>query len=270
MLQVHIGKLLAAAGCFLTAFLWSTDAFTASGIAPVANERNDLLQITVHRIIMEPTSNDPVVLLADSQKQRALFIGIGFNEARAIYSEMKGIKFRRPLTHDLLEEIIRRTSGKIRHIVITQLKEKTYYAMIEMEIGKSIAQIDARPSDSLVLALKFKAPIYVSKSLFKEMALPLGGQAEIGEQYGLILQDLTPSLAQYFSYDSTEGVFVSEVRKGSRAEKDGIKIGDIFVEIEDQKIEDMFSMKEALKSGISLKARIFRESQFSTITLDLE
>ena len=270
MRQVRTFRLLAAAGCLLTTFLWSTEAFTAEGLPPVAKAHKDLLQVTVYRIIMEPTSNDPVVLLTDSQKQRALFIGIGFNEARAIYSEMEGIKFWRPLTHDLLEKIIRRTSGKIHHIVITQLKEKTYYAIIEMEIGGSITQIDARPSDSLVLALKFEAPIYVSESLFKEMALPFDGQTEIDEQYGLILQDLTPSLAQYFSYDSTKGVFVSEVRKGSRAEKDGVKTGDIFVEIEDLKIEDVLSMIEALQSGISVKARIFRESQFSTITLHLE
>ena len=102
------------------------------------------------------------------------------------------------------------------------------------------------------------------------MALPFDGQTEIDEQYGLILQDLTPSLAQYFSYDSTKGVFVSDVRKGSRAEKDGIKIGDIFIEIEDQKIEDVISMKDALQSRISVNARIFRESQFNTITLHLE
>jgi len=270
MFKNRLLQLFAMAGFLLISCLWPAESVLSESYMLVAGEDANLLPVTVHRIILDPATKDPVVLLVDSLKQRALFIGIGFNEARAIYSEMQGIKFRRPLTHDLLENIIRRTNARLRHIVITKMQEEIYYATIEMKIGSSIEQIDARPSDSIVLALKFKAPIYVREKLFKELSLPLDKKPQIGEQYGVLLQDLTPSLAEYFSYHSTNGALVSEVRKGSQAQQDGIEAGDILVEIDDKKIKDVLSMKDVFKRGMSVKARIFRSARFITLTLHLE
>jgi S1-C subfamily serine protease len=137
-----------------------------------------------------------------------------------------------------------------------------------MERGGSLVEIDARPSDSIVMALKFKAPIFVSKALFRDMAIPLKEQKKIEEQYGLTLQELTPSLAESFSFGSTRGVLVSDVRKGSRAEKDGIERGDIFVEVGGQTVDGVMFMKDALaKSKTDVGARIFRKAHFLSITL---
>jgi bifunctional DNase/RNase len=247
---------------------WLSGNIVAEEFKPVAFKQKEVLEVKVYRLIIDPTSKQPVVFLADSLEERALLIWIGPFEANAIYSELEGIKNRRPSTHDLLERIIQKANEKIRKIVITHQQDGIYYATISLEKAGSLVEIDARPSDSIVMALKFKAPIFVSKTLFKDMSIPLGDQKEIEEQYGLTLQDLTPSLAQSFAFGSTHGVLVSDVRKGSRAEKDGVERGDIFVEIGGRNVENMISFKDALEQNKDpVQARIFRKAHFLSITL---
>jgi bifunctional DNase/RNase len=271
MSPIKTKKLLAFLGVGLIVSIWPFEKTLVRGIALSSLQQHDLLQVKVHRLIVDPNSKQPVVSLSDDQEERALFIWIDFFEARAIYSEINGIKHRRPLTHDLLEQIIQKVEGKIHHIVITHTKENIYYATLVIEREDSLVEIDARPSDSIVMALKFNAPIFVSKALFKDLALPVSKQTEVEEEYGLTLQDLTPSLAKYLSFESDRGVLVSSVRKGSRADKDGIEEGDIFVEIAGQNIADVLSMKDALaKVKTSVKARVFRKTRFLSITLHPE
>lgn len=228
----------------------------------------NLLQVQVYRLIIDPKSEKPVVILADGNGEQALMIWIDYFEARAIYMERQGVDFKRPLTHDLLERLIQKTHSKINKVIITHVEENTYYAVIELDIDGSSVRIDARPSDSIVMALKFKAPIFVSKKLFKEMAVALEKQLDISEKYGLSIQNLTPDLSEYFSFESTTGVLVTDVRNGSGAEKDGVKNGDIFVSIEDQGVEDVISFRKNLAQGqASIKAKIFRNRQFLIIQL---
>jgi S1-C subfamily serine protease len=159
----------------------------------------------------------------------------------------------------------------VRHIVISHVKENIYYATIVMEKEGSIIEIDARPSDSIALALKFKAPIFVTKTLFENMAISLEEQNDLMEQYGLTLQNLTPALAQYFSLGSTAGVLVAKVREGSSAEKDGIKSGDIIVEVEGRAIENRQMIKGLVtKSMTAARVKIFRKTGFIYLTLHLK
>ena len=228
----------------------------------------NLLQVKVHRLIIDPKSEKPVVILADGNEKQALMIWIDYFEARAIYMERQGVDFKRPLTHDLLERLIQKTDSKINKVIITHVKENTYYAVIELDIDGSSVRIDARPSDSIVMALKFKTPIFVSKKLYKEMAVALEEQPDISEKYGLSIQNLTPDLSGYFSFESTTGVLVTDVRNGSGAEKDGVKNGDIFVSLEDQGVEDVISFRKNLVQGQApIKAKIFRNRQFLIIQL---
>jgi bifunctional DNase/RNase len=261
-------RFLATAGLCLAASIWPSAQTMAEGFTPVTLEQKELLQVTVHQLSLDPIGKQPVVVLADSLEERALLIWIDFFAANAIRLEIQGIKHGRPLTHDLLERIIQQTNGKIHRVVITHFKKDIYYARIEVERGGSLVKIDARPSDAIIMALKFKAPIFVSKALFRDMAVPLEEHKEIEEQYGLTLQDLTPSLAECFSFSSTRGVLVSDVRKGSPAEKDRIERGDIFVELGGQSVEDVMFMKDALaKSRTAVQARIFRKAHYLSITL---
>ncbi len=251
--------------------LWVAVLSRANAEVQEALPEKELIQVSLHQLAVDPASQQPVVLLTDADGRRALFIWIGPAEARAIYSEQQGVRHARPLTHDLIERIIQKVNGKIRRIVITHTRENVYYATIVMEKEGGLIEIDARPSDSIVLALKFKSPIFVTKTLFEEMSLPIPARGEIQHEYGLTLQELTLDLAQYLSFESEKGVLVSGVRKGSRAERDGIENGDIIVAIGDQTIEDVVSLIDALaKSQSQVRARIFRKTRFLTLSLHLK
>lgn len=268
MLKERTIRFLVTAGLLFAVSICYFVETAAERFTPIGFEQNELLQVKVHLLGVDSTNKQPLVFLADSLEKHALPICIGLFEANAIYSEIQGIKHRRPLTHDLLENIMQKANGKIHRVIITHHKEGIYYATIEMDKEGSLVEIDARPSDSIVMALKFKAPIFVSKSLFRDMAIPLAGQKEIEEQYGLTLQELTDALADYFSFGSKRGVLISDVHKGSRAEKDGIKRGDIFVEVGGQRVESVISLKDALiRSSAAVQAKIFRKAQFLSITL---
>jgi hypothetical protein len=262
-----LGLIVTIGLCFAAFINPLGEAGAGMDLSP-GSEKSKLLPVTVYRLILDPVSQHPVVILADSVEERALPIWIDSFEANAIHSEMEGIKHRRPLTHDLLERIIQKTRATIHQIVITQLKENIYYAKIRMEVAGTFTEIDARPSDSIVVALKFKAPLFVSRDLFKDKAMPLAEEKKIEEHYGLTLQNLTPSLSQAFSFDSTEGTLVSDVRQGSPAEQDGLERGDIFVAVDEGPVDDVTSVRFALEKGkTSVTARIYRKGRFLAVSL---
>ena len=239
--------------------------------APPVVENKSLIRVNVHQLVVDPSSRQPVVTLSDSDEKRALFIWIGLPEARAIYSELEGVEHQRPLTHDLLENIILKSKGEIHRIVITHSRENVYFATIVLQREDDHIEIDARPSDALVMALKFNAPVYVARDLFQKMSLPLESRTDREESYGLSLQELTPDLAKYLSYESKKGIMVSGVRKGSQAEIDGLMTGDIMVEIDGRIVEDLpffLHTLEEIKS--SLKAKVYRNGRYLTITVQPE
>jgi len=261
-------RFLVTVGLLLSVLISLCGDTVANEFIPVSLEKEQLLQVKVHQVFLEPERNVPVVILADPLEERGLLIWIGFLEANAISSEMQSISHRRPLTHDLLEKIILKANLRIQRVVITHIKEGIYYATILIEGGESLMEIDARPSDSIIMALKFRAPIYVSENLFRERSIPLAEPKEMEKDYGLTFQELTPSLAQVFSFGSKNGILVSDVRKGSRAEKDGIERGDIFVEAGERPIEDVMSMRDVLrKTKDAVQVKVFRKGHFMTITL---
>ena len=235
---------------------------TAMAFKKTAFSSGQLLRVKVYNLIVDPETRQPLVILSDEREKRGMPIWIGFFEANAINSEMQGIEHPRPLTHDLLASVIQKARLKIHRIIITHLKENTYYATIFMGISGSLVEIDARPSDSIATALKFNAPIFVSQSLFNKAAFPLSEQGGGYEEYGLTFQDLTPALAKAFEFGSTRGILVSHVRKGSQAEKDGLERGDIVYEMEGAPVENATSMREALeKDDLPLEVKIFRRGQ---------
>jgi bifunctional DNase/RNase len=234
-------------------------------------EKTELIPVTVYQLVVDPTSRQPVVTLTDEGEKRALFIWIGMVEARAIYSELEDIEPQRPLTHDLLAEVILKSQGEIRRIVVTHTRDNTYFASIFLQRADKLIEIDARPSDALVLALKFDAPVYVSRDLFENMSLPLESRKDGDEFYGLSLQELTPDLANYLALESGKGAMVSGVQKGSRAAMDGLRIGDIIVEIEGRIVEDPAFFEKAFKaSKRPLSLKVHRNNRFMTLTVHPE
>lgn len=109
-----------------------------------------------------------VVVLEDVEKTRLVPIWIGVNEGNAIALEMQGEKFPRPLTHDLIVNMLEAVGAKIKQIVISDLRESSYYALIDIEAQGKTFSIDARPSDSLALAVRVKCPIFIDEKVLKK------------------------------------------------------------------------------------------------------
>jgi bifunctional DNase/RNase len=124
-----------------------------------------MVQVRVAHLGLDRTSNTPVVILQENEGQRVLPIWIGPAEASAIAMELAGVKFSRPLTHDLLKQVIVGLGAELRKVIITQVKDNTYFAELHIYRGDTVIQIDARPSDSIALALRLKAPIFTSDTL---------------------------------------------------------------------------------------------------------
>jgi bifunctional DNase/RNase len=127
-----------------------------------------LVQMKVWKLALDERTDTPVVILQETSGKRILPIWIGQAEARAIAMELAKQKFQRPLTHDLMKTIIQGLGARIRKVTIGDLKDNTFYAKLFVEKDDEIIGIDARPSDSIALALRTKAPIYVADELLRD------------------------------------------------------------------------------------------------------
>ena len=125
-----------------------------------------MIEAKIDGLAMDLVSNSPVVVLAAKDLDKVLPIWIGHNEAWAIAMEISGVGSKRPLTHDLFSATIEAMGGKLDKIEITELKEQTFYARLFISIDGKNIDIDARPSDSIALALKSGSPIFVNEELF--------------------------------------------------------------------------------------------------------
>ncbi|HEX7878442.1 MAG TPA: bifunctional nuclease family protein [Candidatus Eisenbacteria bacterium] len=130
-----------------------------------------MIQVKVTGLIIDDTSKSPVVILQELEGERYLPIWIGPFEAQAIANELQGKKFPRPLTHDLLFSAVNSLKAVVQRIVISDLKEKTFFASIILEKGGEVVSLDARPSDSIALAVRAKSPIFVAEKVFDGEAL---------------------------------------------------------------------------------------------------
>ncbi len=261
------GKLERVVGiCLLEGFLLA--GISAAPFAQAAAP-GDLVPAKVLRLGLDPNSGAPVVFLGDPGEERALPIWIGPCEANALNSEMEGTKPPRPLTHDLTGNIIGKLKAKIQKVIITHAKDGIYYATIVIEREGSLVEVDARPSDSIVLAQKTGCPIFISRTLYNEHTVALREKGA-EEAYGLTVQELNPSLAASFSFPSTQGVLVSDVRAGSQAEKDGFQRGNILVEAAGEKISDVKAFRKALSAKTPVKVKVFYQGNTISRTLNLK
>jgi len=125
-------------------------------------------EVKINGLALDMTTNSPVVILAPLDSDQLLLpIWIGHYEAWAIGMELSGLSSKRPLTHDLLKSTIESLGGKIKKVEITKLVNQTFYAKIYIELNGKVKEVDARPSDSIALALKAGVSIYVADELFQ-------------------------------------------------------------------------------------------------------
>jgi hypothetical protein len=124
-----------------------------------------LVSVTVHSIGLDPASNTPLVILKESGGPRALPIWIGSAEALAINLALEGVVLERPLTHDLIKSMLDGLGAKVEKIVITELKGSTFFAQIMLRSDGRLMAVDARPSDSIAIALRTSSPIFVDEEV---------------------------------------------------------------------------------------------------------
>ncbi|KXK13654.1 MAG: ACR protein [Chloroflexi bacterium OLB15] len=130
-----------------------------------------MIEVVIDSIRMSLMSQYRVVILKDSNSDRYLPIWIGPCEADAITIELNEMPPQRPLTHDLLKSIIREMGGRVVHIFISDLRGDVYYARIVVDVNGKELEIDSRPSDALALAVRVKAPIFVSESVMEHASI---------------------------------------------------------------------------------------------------
>lgn len=142
-----------------------------------------MVEVRVAHLGLDRKTNAPVVILQEKGGERVLPIWIGPGEAQAIAMELAGMKYPRPLTHDLIKQIIIGLGGELRRVLITTVKENTYFAELHIHRQDDVIQVDARPSDSIAVALRLKAPIYTSNDLLDLPDTPIVETGDDGPEH---------------------------------------------------------------------------------------
>ena len=123
------------------------------------------IEMRIKGLMIDPITNMPIIILRDGDGGRILPIWVGVFEANAIALQMENVQTPRPMTHDLLKNVIEDLSAAVERIVVTDLKENTFYAVIHLRTDGRGVVVDARPSDAIALALRAGAPIYVEETV---------------------------------------------------------------------------------------------------------
>ena len=129
-----------------------------------------MVRVRVAHLGLDRTTNTPVVILQEEAGERTLPIWIGASEANAIALELQGVKPERPLTHDLMKLLVSGLGGELKRVVIATLRENTYLAQLLIYRGTDVFEVDARPSDSIALALRMNSPIFHNEELLQRDA----------------------------------------------------------------------------------------------------
>jgi bifunctional DNase/RNase len=119
------------------------------------------IEMTIKGLMVDPLTNTPIVILRDKEGQRVLPIWVGIFEANAIAQQIENQAPTRPMTHDLLRNVIYDLKASVKKIVVSDLQENTFYALIYLTVNGETVAVDARPSDAIALALRARAPIFV-------------------------------------------------------------------------------------------------------------
>lgn len=254
--------------CLLAGLMLMALTATSCARGGRAGVGRDEVLVQVANVGPDQSSGAYYVLLADEAGKRTLPILVGENEALAISLQLKGVKTERPLTYQLLRNVIEQTGNRVDRVVISDVRDQVYYAKIYLNQGKY--SIDSRPSDAIALAMGANAPIYVADRLFEASNLPGGGATAAGTASGLgvTVQELSPELALYFQVQPGSGLLVADVAEA--AEKSGLTRGDIVTEVESQPVRTLADFKQRItqvkqNSSVTLTVRRGNETRVITI-----
>ena len=152
-----------------------------------------MIELSLIGVRVELPSNQPIVLLKEVDGERYLPIWIGAVEAAAIAFALQGIQTPRPMTHDLMRDILSQTNTDVERIVINDLVEQTFYAAIRMTANSQVSEVSSRPSDAIALAVRINAPIFASEEVLEQAGIELRDDEETEvEKFREFLDQVTP------------------------------------------------------------------------------
>ena len=137
------------------------------------------VEMKIRGLMMDPVTNMPIVLLKESDSETVLPIWVGIYEANAIALEIEKVSTPRPMTHDLLRNLLVGLEATVLKVVVTELRDDTFYAVIWLDRGGEIISIDSRPSDAIALALRMDCPIYVEDEVLKSSKQATSGNEQV-------------------------------------------------------------------------------------------
>lgn len=245
-------------------------------LAKAGEDQENQIEMSVKGVALHPETNAPVVILEAVEDKRELPIWIGFAEAQAIALRMENVVTPRPMTHDLLKNILEKMDVKVVKVLINDLKNDIFFATIVLESNRHTVRVDSRPSDALALAVRVRAPIYVARFIL-EKARGMEGKfhearERARERYGLSAQELTQELVEYFGLSNAEGVLVSEIVEQGIAHKAGLKRGDVIIEVDGAKtanLKEFYDIFAKLEGKKEFSVNVVRDKARVSLTLHI-
>jgi bifunctional DNase/RNase len=154
------------------------------------------IRMKVFGLTIDPLTNSPIMILKDQEGDKTVPIWIGLLEATAIASELENVKFSRPMTHDLMKNLMDQMGVKLAKVEICDLRDNTFFAQLYLILQGKEFSMDARPSDAIALALRTQAPIYVDEQVIqKSKTVDLGNKEEILSEEGKKWTEILESLS---------------------------------------------------------------------------
>jgi uncharacterized protein len=152
-----------------------------------------MIEMELTGVRVELPTNQPIILLRERDGERYLPIWIGAAEAAAIALSLQGVVTPRPMTHDLLKNILEALAVQVQKLVVTELRDSTFYASIEMQRAAESFEVSSRPSDAIALAVRMSIPIFASEEVLDEAAILIpGDEDEEVEKFREFLDNVTP------------------------------------------------------------------------------
>lgn len=232
------------------------------------------VEAKIKTLMLDPNTQTPIVVLETVADKKLLPIWIDVPEARAIALELEHVTTPRPLTHDLIRNIIQGLGATLQRVMITDLRRNTYFAVLFLVIRGQDLQIDARPSDAIAVALRMKAPIYASTQvLAKSKSLPvLSNETKEFQKLGVQAQDLSVEVAALLDLSVQRGVLITDVAQGSVAMVAGIQRGDVITKANDQAIQSAHDLEvflQSIKPQTRIKLEVIKKGKPTIIAIDL-
>jgi hypothetical protein len=145
-------------------------------------DKPDEVEMQIRGLMMDPVTNMPIIVLKDVASDLILPIWVGIFEANAIALELEKTTTPRPMTHDLLQNLARGLNAQVTKVVVSELRDDTFYALIWMDHAGETVAMDARPSDAIALALRWDCPIYVNRTVLESSKQSSAGPQNIDSE----------------------------------------------------------------------------------------